>query len=123
MVAITLDICSCDNREGNSETHRLSEEDENKTHKENHDMENKIEQMENKIEQMEKIYKAVLETVANESGAAVDLNITLSGMALAVATIMATYEGEYPDDITIDMMAEDFKKRIVRSYNSIRRIE
>lgn len=79
--------------------------------------------MENKIEQTEKIYKAVLETVANESGAAVDLNITLSGMALAVATIMAAYEGEHPDDITIDMMAGDFKERVVRSYNAIQRIE
>lgn len=79
--------------------------------------------MKNKIEQMEKIYKAVLETVANESGAAVDLNITLSGMALAVAAIMATYEGEHSDDITIDMVAEDFKERVVMSYNAIQRVE
>lgn len=79
--------------------------------------------MENKVEQMEKFYKVVLKTVANESGAVEDLNITLNGMALAVVSLFRIYKKVHPDDITIDMMAEDFKERIVRSYNAIQRVE
>lgn len=80
--------------------------------------------MENRQKQTEKIYKAALEAVINNSGELeFDMDTTLDGVALAIATLMAGYEKESDGSFTIDMMAEDFGMRLIRSYNAIRRAE
>lgn len=80
--------------------------------------------MENRQKQTEKIYKAALEAVINNSGELeFDMDTTLDGVALAIATLMAEYEKVSDDSFTIDMMAGDFRRRIIRSYNAIRRAE